>query len=176
MNNLGVALRAQRKTAEALAAFESAARLNPRAEVARKNLFANTRQYLRNPFLWVATVGLLLLVTAWDAGNPLGDAILVALVLVVAGILVVQRRRRKARLGTATRTFYDVENRKERMRNTIQVATVSIPIALALVLGLLLNSVALLFVLLIGGGTVWALGVRFFWKSHVLPWLAQRGF
>lgn len=176
MNNLGVALRAQRRHPEAIAAFEAAARLNPRVELARRNLFSNTRLYLNSAVFTILMSIALLVFVQGKIDDPRRDAVLLAVLLLAAAGLYWQRRRRKARLGTVTRTFYEIELRKERMRSTIQVVTVLIPITLAVVIAVLLNSVVLMFVFLFGGAALWALGVRFFWKSHVLPWLAQRGF
>jgi len=176
MNNLGVALRAQRRTAEAIDAFEAAARLNPRGEVARQNLFTHTRQYLGSAILSLGLLCVLFVLAAGGVNDLRRDAALLVLLLLLTGMLLAQRRRRKARLGAATQTFYEIEARKERIRSTIQVATVLIPISAGGVAAVLLNSVILMFVFLLGGGAAWALGVRFFWKSHVIPWLARRGF
>lgn len=55
MNNLGLALKGQGRHEEAIAAFENAAKLNPRSDLVRTNLSSATRRYIG-----VGAIGLIL--------------------------------------------------------------------------------------------------------------------
>jgi len=177
MNNLGLALDGQRRRSEAIAAFEAAARLNPRAERARANLFEQTQLYMTTAIAALVVLVLVnLVIRILGRVDPRQDVVEGAILLLLVGVLVWVRRRRRARLSAVARSFYQLEVRKARLRNAIQIVCVVIPTLLALWLGFLLHSVLLIFGVLLFGWEIWGLVFLVLWKSRVLPWLAERGF
>jgi tetratricopeptide (TPR) repeat protein len=169
MNNLGVALQGQGRQKEAIEAFENAAKLNPKAEVARSNLFSQTRRYL----IGVAVVLGFLLARALAAGNRFLSpaAIVLGVLITVAGIaaLVAIRRRQ---LSPTVRTFYAVESRRRRLRTIAYFGLFYLGWIAMMALGLagyvLLNTGAVLLPL-IAAAIGWWYGWPRLWRRAIAP-------
>ena len=108
MNNLGVALQGQGRHKEAVAAFENAAKLNPRAELVRRNLFSQTRRYIGLGVIAILIVqGIRLGIVAH--ASPV--AFIVGLAILLLGVWVIYVIR-KRRLSPTVRQFYELEERR----------------------------------------------------------------
>ena len=87
MNNLGLALKGQGRQEEAIAAFENAARLNPRSDLVRTNLSSATRRYIG-----VGAIGLILVFNSLRVAggltsvNPVAAIVLHWKTLGIAGV------------------------------------------------------------------------------------------
>lgn len=88
MNNLGVALQGQGRHKEAVAAFENAAKLNPKPELVRRNLFSQTQRYIGISFITILIVqGIRLVILAHARPLPL----IVGLAILLLGAWVIYR-------------------------------------------------------------------------------------
>src|SRR5437899_2244311 len=92
---------------EAVAAFENAAKLNPRAELVRRNLCSQTRRYIGLGVIAILIVqGIRLGIVAH--ASPV--AFIVGLAILLLGVWVIYVIR-KRRLSPTVRQFYELEER-----------------------------------------------------------------
>jgi tetratricopeptide (TPR) repeat protein len=129
LNNLGVALRRQGRRKEAIEYFEAAARANPRASVARDNLFRSVSRHagvggLAGGLILVLKYGLIAVPAAHAIDNlaspigrniqnqPIAVAGIFLLVLCVVVLDAIYRWRRRQRLSPTVRAFHKAELRR----------------------------------------------------------------
>lgn len=130
-NNLGIALRHQKREKEAIAAFERAAIANPNARVVRRNLFSTTSRYLTGGGLLVFLVGLGLLP---DIASRLHQPLPVVAALFYGGLILAVAagwlwgRLRLRRLSPQVRRLYHQDWMRERLRLLARYAFRTLPI------------------------------------------------
>lgn len=121
MNNFGVTLTHLRRKREAIAIFEDAARLDPRARLPQQNLFRLAGKLLINRPLYVilGLVGLAVAISlntwlraAWDANNPWLIGAVVLYLFGFLGVVYLSERSRKRRFSPTTQNFYTAEKRR----------------------------------------------------------------
>jgi hypothetical protein len=119
MNNLGVALLNQKKQREAIEVFNSAAKLNPTAAIAKENISAAAAKYL--PRVGVPFFVLYIVLNSVKGAAGRGDfatviAVLGILALVVVSIFLVKSHRYR-KLPVEVRTYLQTTEAKvTRMR------------------------------------------------------------
>ncbi len=115
MNNLGIALRGQRRQREAIEAFENAARMDPRSAIAAANLHTETIRYLGAgvPLLLALLVvaRLLTLLPSDRSGRVAETAVILGLIMAPLAVIYLRNRRR---LSRTARTFHAVQSRRSR--------------------------------------------------------------
>jgi tetratricopeptide (TPR) repeat protein len=168
MNNLGVALQGQGRHKDAVAAFENAAKMNPKAELVRRNLFSQTQRYIG---LGVITIliaqGIRLAIVAH--ASPVAFAAGLAILLLGAWLVYIIRKRQ---LSPTVRQFYELEGRR---RWPLTLAyTVFFYGGLALIIVTLLIAYArthasIALFLLVAGCAGWGFGGTRLWRNTILP-------
>jgi hypothetical protein len=168
MNNLGVALQGQGRHKDAVAAFENAAKMNPKAELVRRNLFSQTQRYIG---LGVITIliaqGIRLAIVAH--ASPVAFAAGLAILLLGAWVVYIIRKRQ---LSPTVRQFYELEGRRN--RGSIIGYSLFWYGGLALIMaawligfGVSHSSFALL--LLVASCVAWGRFASRLWHSFILP-------
>lgn len=187
MNNLGLALKRLGRRREAVEAFENAARLNPRAELARNNLFSNARDFLVNRPLYVALaiVSLAPIVSIrtwlraqWDANNPWLIASLYAYVIGMLVVVFWSERQRKRTLSQTTQNFYAVQARRMvRGKGLFRFAWMmgAYLIALAGMLLTVFLGSGVFFLVALAVAIIWLVIWPRLWRRAIQPWLSTFG-
>jgi Flp pilus assembly protein TadD len=156
-NNLGVALRHQKRDKEAIAAFEKAATANPNARLVRRNLFSSASAYTAGGGLIVFLISLRLLP---DIASQLHQPLRVVVPLFYGGVIVavvggwLWRRNRLRGLSPQVKRLYRQDWIRERSRQLLRTVFRTLP------------------VMLVVGGVIW-LGAT--GKIGYLPWIVVGG-
>jgi tetratricopeptide (TPR) repeat protein len=111
LNNLGIVFQRSGRKKEAIELFHRAAALDPRSDLARKNLAGSIARY-------AGTGGLLAYAAiriASAAGRENASVVVVVLVLVVFAVWIFVRRRRFQALDPRLRDFYKDEKRRQHL-------------------------------------------------------------
>jgi tetratricopeptide (TPR) repeat protein len=117
LNNLGVALQGQRRHDEAREVFERAVRLDPRADLTRKNLAASSRDYVNGILVFVAAyLAFQAARTATTGDHPALAIPLAAVALVVFAVAARQRSRRRSTLSPGVQRLLDDQPWHEKMQ------------------------------------------------------------
>jgi len=130
-NNLGIALRHQKREKEAIAAFERAAIAKPKARVVRRNLFSTTSRYMTGGGLLVFLIGLRLLP---DIASRLHQPLPVVAALFYGGLILavvagwVWGRFRLRGLSPRVRRLYHRDWLRERLRQLARAGFRTLPV------------------------------------------------
>jgi Flp pilus assembly protein TadD len=168
MNNLGVALQGQGRHKDAVAAFENAAKMNPKAELVRRNLFSQTQRYVGVGVITILVVQGIRLAFITHAG-PVAFAVGLAILLLGAWVVYIIRKRQ---LSPTVRQFYELEGRR-RWPLTLGYMVffygglLLILVTTLVVYGRTHASIALL--ALVVGCAGWGYGGTRLWRNTILP-------
>jgi tetratricopeptide (TPR) repeat protein len=140
LNNLGVTLQAQKRDDEAREVLERAVRLDPRADLTRENLAANSRGYVNGVLVFLAAyLAYEAARTAMRGDHPALAIPIAAVALVVFAVAARQRRRRMATLSPGVQRLLEDQPWHERLQvRRWRPLAWFIPAPVWLVLGLLI--------------------------------------
>jgi tetratricopeptide (TPR) repeat protein len=178
-NNLGVALRGQKRDKAAVDAFEKALKANPRSGVARNNLVAATSAYVAAGSILVLLLVIRVLPTLLQRWNLpariIAALVIAAIIATIGGGWLWRRYRRRQLSGTVDRIYQEgwMKYRTVQLIRTIfRVGPIYLAVAIVVVVGLsrrpaLLPSVVagLAFV------AFWRLYWLRLWRRFLLPHL-----
>ena len=176
-NNLGVALKGQKRKKDAVEAFERAVRANPGAGTARRNLFLATSAYVGAGGVVVFLIAIRFvpaLAGAWHLPAIWDDAIIFGGIIAAIVGLWLWGRYRRSKLSPSVDLFYQRELVRERNLQLLRGLCKAGPIvAVALALTLLGASGSPGFLIwLLAGSTfvvLWLVFWRHLWKRFVPP-------
>jgi tetratricopeptide (TPR) repeat protein len=186
VNNYALVLKHLGRQREAIAAFENAARLNPRAELPRNNLFRHARDFLidRPLYFGLAAATFFVVIALrtwlrdrWDASDPWLVGGMYVYLGVVLGAVFLSEQRRKRKLSATTQLFYAVQARRLLGKGSYRFVYFMVAFLLLLAgvgLWILTDAAAYVFIGIVVM-MAWVIAWPIFWRRRIRDWAQSRG-